>query len=131
MASVDGLNFTFGKGGNQGARGNDEGGDFHVENVFEELDFANEFFFDKAAKKLYLVHNGTGAPPTDDVVVPTLKTLVNATGTQWDPVTDVEHTDMDFKATRYTYRRPRGNRFRLSWLYGTKKSPPAVRRCET
>ena len=31
-------NFTFGKGGFQGARGNDKGGDFFVENIFEELD---------------------------------------------------------------------------------------------
>ena len=31
-------NFTFGKGGFQGARGANEGGDFFVENVFEELD---------------------------------------------------------------------------------------------
>jgi hypothetical protein len=30
-------NFTFGYGGFQGARGNDNGGDFFVENVFEEL----------------------------------------------------------------------------------------------
>ena len=30
-------NFTFGYGGFQGARGNDKGGDFFVENVFEEL----------------------------------------------------------------------------------------------
>jgi hypothetical protein len=27
-------NFTFGKGGNQGARGNNEGGDFYVQYVF-------------------------------------------------------------------------------------------------
>ena len=31
-------NFTFGTGGFQGARGDNEGGDFFVENVFEELD---------------------------------------------------------------------------------------------
>ena len=31
-------NFTFGHGGFQGARGADKGGDFFIENVFEELD---------------------------------------------------------------------------------------------
>ena len=36
-------------GGFQGARGNDAGGDFHIENVREELDFDDEFFFDKSA----------------------------------------------------------------------------------
>jgi hypothetical protein len=29
-------NFTFGKGGNQGARGSNEGGDWFIENVMEE-----------------------------------------------------------------------------------------------
>lgn len=51
MASYDNAtnNFTFGKGGNQGARGENEGGDFFVENVFEELDHPGEFFFDRRA----------------------------------------------------------------------------------
>ena len=29
---------------------------------------------------------GTGAPPTDSIVVPQVKVLVNITGTQWTPV---------------------------------------------
>ena len=36
--SPDGT-YTFGRGGNQGARGNDKGGDWFIENVFEELDY--------------------------------------------------------------------------------------------
>ena len=32
-------NFSFGKGGYQGARGNNNGGDWFVENIFEELDY--------------------------------------------------------------------------------------------
>ena len=28
--------YKFGRGGNQGARGNDKGGDWFIENVFEE-----------------------------------------------------------------------------------------------
>ena len=31
-------NFTFGKGGFQGARGSNSGGDWFIENVMEELD---------------------------------------------------------------------------------------------
>ena len=45
------------------------GGDFFVENVFEELDNPGEFFFDKREGKLYLYHNGTGAPPASTVCV--------------------------------------------------------------
>ena len=100
-------NFTFGKGGNQGARGENYGGDWFVENVFEELDHPGEFFFDKAARKLYLYHNGSGAPPAS-VVVPTLRTLINISGTQWTPVRNVTHRGLEFRATRYTYMDPHG-----------------------
>merc|ERR1719473_2108073 len=61
--------FVFGKGGNQGARGEKHGGDFFIENVMEELDSPGEFFYDKKTSKLYLFHNGTGAPPADATVV--------------------------------------------------------------
>ena len=109
VAAERGGNYTFGRGGNQGARGSDNGGDFFVENVFEELDYPNEFFFDKKAKKLYLVHNGTGAPPDDATVVATKqRVLLNVSGTQWDPVRDVKHEGVTFTSTRYTYMDPHG-----------------------
>jgi hypothetical protein len=59
FATLHGTRYTFGKGGNQGARGNNAGGDFFVENVWEELDYPSEFFFDSAKGDLYLWHNGT------------------------------------------------------------------------
>ena len=37
-----------------------------------------------------MVCRGTGAPPTDSIVVPQVKVLVNITGTQWKPVTPGE-----------------------------------------
>jgi len=42
------------------------------------------------------------------VVVPQLRTLVNHSGTQWDPVKDVTHTGITYTATRYTYMDPHG-----------------------
>lgn len=102
-------NFTFGRGGNQGARGNDKGGDFFVENVYEELDSPGEFFFNGSTGDLYLFYPGTGAPPTDmEVVVPQLRTLINVTGSQWDPVRDLTFDGLTFKSTRYTYMDPHG-----------------------
>lgn len=102
-------NFTFGKGGNQGARGENSGGDFFVENVMEELDYPGEFFFDKKMGKLYLYHNGTGAPPASTVVVaPQIRTLVNITGTQWNPARGIKHSGITYKAARYTYMDPHG-----------------------
>jgi len=40
-------NFSFGLGGFQGARGSNSGGDYFIENVFEELGYTGEFFFNK------------------------------------------------------------------------------------
>jgi hypothetical protein len=101
--------YTFGKGGNQGARGNDQGGDWFVENVFEELDHTGEFFFDSKASELYLFHNGTGAPPAEtEVIVPQIRTLINISGTQWDPVQDLTIDGLVFKSARYTYMDPHG-----------------------
>jgi hypothetical protein len=95
-------NFSFGKGGNQGARGSNSGGDFFVENVMEELDYASEFFYDKTDSKLYFYYNGTGAPPTDTTfVVPQKRVLLNMTGTQWDPVKDVKTSGISYTGARY------------------------------
>eukprot|EP00967_Tisochrysis_lutea_P018150 scaffold20574_cov34-Tisochrysis_lutea.AAC.3 len=80
-------NFTFGRGGNQGARGADTGGDWAIENVLEELDAPGEFYFDEASRLLYLFHNASGPPPAEaEFVVPKLRNLLNLTGTQWGPV---------------------------------------------
>eukprot|EP00041_Stephanoeca_diplocostata_P031470 m.980369 g.980369 ORF g.980369 m.980369 type:complete len:903 (-) comp23965_c1_seq3:323-3031(-) len=102
-------NFTFGKGGNQGARGNNNGGDYFIENVFEELDFPGEFFYNASTGDLYLNYNGTGAPPAStEFVVPQKQVLVNASGTQWNPVTNVSYSGITFTATSYTYMNPHG-----------------------
>eukprot|EP00316_Scyphosphaera_apsteinii_P011180 CAMPEP_0119345442 /NCGR_PEP_ID=MMETSP1333-20130426/107488_1 /TAXON_ID=418940 /ORGANISM="Scyphosphaera apsteinii, Strain RCC1455" /LENGTH=733 /DNA_ID=CAMNT_0007357911 /DNA_START=423 /DNA_END=2624 /DNA_ORIENTATION=+ len=101
-------NFSFGKGGNQGARGENKGGDFFVENVFEELDAPGEFFFDKKSKRLFLWYNKTGSPASASVVVPQLRTLVNISGTQWQPVSAITHRGIAFRSARYTYMDPHG-----------------------
>ena len=45
---------TFGQGGFQESRGSlhGAGGDWFIENVFEEFDSPNEFFWDRAQQKL-------------------------------------------------------------------------------
>ena len=125
-------NFTFGKGGFQGARGNNKGGDFFIENVFEELDNPGEFFYNESTGNLYLYHNGTGVPPdgsNGNLVVPYLKQLISIEGTQWQPVTNVTHRGIKFSATRYTYMEPHGvpsagdwalDRFGAIFLQGTE-----------
>jgi hypothetical protein len=101
--------FTFGEGGNQGARGENTGGDFFIENVIEELDSPGEFFFNRSTGELLLFYNGTGAPPADmEVIAPQLDVLINVTGTQWNPVKRVTFDGITFKSTRYTYMGPHG-----------------------
>jgi len=96
--------YKFGRGGNQGARGNDKGGDWFIENVFEELDYPGEFYYDALGSKLYHWYNGTGAPPAaTKVVAPEKQILVNMTGTQWNPIKNVTISNIKYTASAYTY----------------------------
>eukprot|EP01064_Diplonema_japonicum_P030955 TRINITY_DN539_c0_g1_i1.p1 TRINITY_DN539_c0_g1~~TRINITY_DN539_c0_g1_i1.p1 ORF type:complete len:807 (+),score=265.40 TRINITY_DN539_c0_g1_i1:43-2463(+) len=103
-------NITFGLGGFQGSRGSNVGGDWFIENVFEEFDYPNEFFYDRAAKKMYFYHNATGAPPADgEYVIPQIKTLFNLTAeTRWNPIVGVTIRGLKMTATRYTYMEAHG-----------------------
>lgn len=109
-----GGKFTFSteRGGNQGARGSGaagKGGDFFIENVWEELDHPGEFFFNKDTGLLYLVYNGTGKPPDDLLVVaPQLQTLLNISGSQSNPVKDLTVEGVSFTASAITYMMPHG-----------------------
>jgi hypothetical protein len=84
MWEVDAYNqstnsIDFGRGGFQDSRGSlyGRGGDWFVENVFEEFDSPNEFFWDKPTQQLYYFHNGTGPPPASSAYeVPMCKVLV-------------------------------------------------------
>lgn len=101
--------FTFSKGGFQGARGDNNGEHFYIENVFEELDFPGEFFFDESERALYLYYNGTGAPPPSlQVIATNLKVLVDVTGTMADPVKDITLSGLGFRDTAQTYLDPHG-----------------------
>ena len=55
-------------GGFQEARGSSAGKEWYVENIFEELDSANEWFYDEDTKTLYFspnmtTHNGKSVLP--------------------------------------------------------------------
>ena len=54
--------FSWTWGGFQGARGSSTGAEWYVENIFEELDVANEWYFDETNKNLYLMSNSSGLP---------------------------------------------------------------------
>jgi hypothetical protein len=47
-------------GGFQGGEGSGSAGEWNVENVKEELDYPNEWFYDTATEDLFYFHNATG-----------------------------------------------------------------------
>jgi hypothetical protein len=104
----------FGKGGNQGARGDDKGGDYFIENVMEELDSPGEFYYDSKTSKLYLFYNSsttadapfTPPPAALGFIAPQIPMLVNVSGTQANPVKGVSFAGITFSSTRYTYMGP-------------------------
>ena len=51
------LHWTY--GGFQEARGSTVGREWYVENIFEELDVAEEWFYDEETKMIYYSPNGT------------------------------------------------------------------------
>ena len=101
------ASLLFGSGGNQGAEGADRADEWFIENVAEELDAPNEFFFDVTTNELRLVYNGTGSPPTE-VEVPTLATLIAMHGSLGHPVANVTLEGITFRDTRPTFLEARG-----------------------
>ena len=76
-------------GGPDGALGGDSTvAPLIVENVREELDAPGEWFFDRDARRLYLIPNGTGTPP-ETVVASALATLVRIRGSAAAPARDI------------------------------------------
>jgi hypothetical protein len=116
MFEVGGYNsststFQFSKGGFQGARGNDNGDEFFIENVMEELDSASEWYFDATDQTLYFFYNassGTQPPANTTYVVPVVKTLFSLNSTGSGMVTGITIQGIKLRDTVYTYMDPHG-----------------------
>ena len=98
----------FSKGGFQGARGNNNGDEFYIENVMEELDSGAEYFYNKTTKTLYYFNNQTGSPDSLTFEATNLKVIVNYTGTMSKPVENQGIRGMTIMDTQYTYLDPHG-----------------------
>jgi hypothetical protein len=99
--------FTWGRGGNQGGEGADVAKEWWIENVREELDGPNEYFFDRETRELFFRPNGTSTPPAA-AVVPVLANLIEIRGTQATPVTGVSLLGLTLVDNRPTFFDPRG-----------------------
>lgn len=81
----------------------------YIENVLEELDGPMEWFYDQRTAQLYFVHNATGAPPASlEFEVVMTKVLLNYSGSQSKPITNVSVRGMTLRDTAYTYLDPHG-----------------------
>ena len=79
----------------------------YVENVFEELDNENEYFYEEETASLYYIFNGTQSPTTTFEAVVN-NTIVRLMGTQANPVTDVHFEGLTMRDSSYTYMEPHG-----------------------
>jgi hypothetical protein len=95
------LNFT--RGGFQGARGGDIGGDWFIEDLESELDQAGEFWLDRSTSRLWLCVNASDAPLTDadSIVIPRLSTILRLDGAK-----NVELSGIEFLDQRVTVMEP-------------------------
>jgi len=96
---------TDGAGGcNQGGEGQVEASQWWIENVLEEIDEANEFFFDVETRILYYAFNSTDKPSGFEQWTATrTEVLFNITGTQAAPVCNVTIRGLELRDTSYTY----------------------------
>lgn len=100
---TDSLRFSSSRGGHQGGEGVEFGGQWWIENVLEECDSPNEFFYDPAEKALYYSFNGSDPiPQTDGWVVPVHAVLFNITSS------GTVISGIELRDSRITYLEPHG-----------------------
>ncbi|AIY11748.1 PDZ domain-containing protein [Cellulophaga baltica] len=92
------------EGGQQNNRASKPHEEFRmVENVFEELDSAGEWFLDKTTDKLYYWPSEGLNPETTTFEVSVLKDLIQVVGTLENPVKNVSISNITFENTQRTF----------------------------
>jgi len=94
--------------GGQGGEGMTSASEWWIENVLEECDDANEFFFDEKTKKLYFNFNNTKPTGKEDWVATKTRVMFNISGTMAAPVKDVTIRGLTMRDARLTYLDPHG-----------------------
>ncbi|MDN5202244.1 peptide-binding protein [Fulvivirgaceae bacterium BMA10] len=86
-----------------------------VENIFEELDTINEWYFDKKKKTIYW-KPGTGVDPNDALIeIPRLNNLIVLKGNASEPVSNIHFEGIDFRHTYRTFMETREPLLRSDW----------------
>ena len=104
-------NISFSKGGFQDGTGSPTGDAYYVENIMEELDYENEWFYNESTRTLYYKMNVSNKSPDSANLVfeaTKIKVLKNFTGTMENPVENVEISGITYRDTAITYMDPHG-----------------------
>lgn len=94
------LHWTW--GGFQEARGSLSGAEFYVENIWEETDAPNEWFYDASSATLYYYPNSTTDASDLELVATRLKTLISIRGDASAPVSAITIRGLTFTQTEST-----------------------------
>ena len=91
-----------------------------MENVKEELDVPGEFWYDETTKELSVWPNSTApdvaAPPSAEMVVPVLQTLISFKGTAKAPVVGVTIQGVNFRDAAYTFMEQFGGQLYIKMM---------------
>lgn len=102
--------FHFSRGGFQGGEGFDSAAEWFIENVREELDAPNEFYFDPTTHQLFYVVNSTAEINVSraEFVATRHPVLFDVQGEDGDPVVGVTLRGLVLRDTVHTYLDPHG-----------------------
>ena len=101
---------TFRNGGDQGGEGFGAGAEWYIENVLEELDAPNEFFFDERRRELHYVANSSGVlpPSADEFTATRWAVIFNVSGSAAAPVRNLAIRGIELADTAATFLAPHG-----------------------
>jgi hypothetical protein len=99
------------QGGDQGGEGEGGGAEWYIENIREELDAPNEFFFGNKTRTLYYVLNQTAAAAAQDpgdleFTATHLAVLFNVSGSAANPVQSFTLAGVEVTGTRDVFMEP-------------------------
>lgn len=102
---------------------------FYLTNALELLDEAGEWYHDVDKNKIYYIPRSGEDMKTAEVIVPTLETLVEITGTNGRPVQHIQFKGISFEYTTWTRPSEKGHVTLQAGMYlldGYKLRPPGV-----
>ena len=73
----------------------------YVQNAYELLDEAGEWYFDRDAARIYYIPGADADPNELDIIMPTLDKLVEINGTGADPVEGLAFVNLNFEYTSF------------------------------